>query len=104
MGLHRRKDLVGPDAERFVPERWENWTPKRWEFLPFNHGARICLGRVFGAQQVEYVLARICQEYEELTLGEPGLEQQIKIELNTKMAHPVLIHFKGRKPQITENS
>jgi cytochrome P450 len=42
--MHRRKDLYGEDAEEFRPERWETLRPG-WEYLPFNGGPRICLGR-----------------------------------------------------------
>lgn len=33
--LQHRKDIWGPDAEEFIPERWEN-RKVGWEFLPFN--------------------------------------------------------------------
>lgn len=33
--LHRRKDIWGPDAEEFIPERWEN-RKVGWEYVPFN--------------------------------------------------------------------
>lgn len=33
--LHRRKDLWGPDADDFIPERWEN-RKVGWEYVPFN--------------------------------------------------------------------
>ena len=42
--MHRRKDLYGEDADEFIPERWEHLRPT-WEYLPFNGGPRICLGR-----------------------------------------------------------
>lgn len=42
--MHRREDLYGPDAAEFKPERWETLRPG-WEYLPFNGGPRICLGR-----------------------------------------------------------
>lgn len=52
--MHRRKDLYGQDAEDFRPERWmdDPSTGKRglrvgWEYLPFNGGPRICIGREF---------------------------------------------------------
>lgn len=33
--LHHRKDIWGPDADEFVPERWEN-RKVGWEYVPFN--------------------------------------------------------------------
>lgn len=50
--MHRRKDLYGEDAESFVPERWlDEGEGKKglrvgWEYLPFNGGPRICIGRM----------------------------------------------------------
>lgn len=43
-GMHRRKDLYGADAEEFRPERWGH-RRQGWDFLPFNGGARNCIGR-----------------------------------------------------------
>lgn len=42
--MHRRKEFYGEDAEEFKPERWETLRPG-WEYLPFNGGPRICIGR-----------------------------------------------------------
>lgn len=59
--MHRREDFFGADPEVFMPERWDtlkpSWvypvpllnespaTKQSQEFLPFNGGPRICLGR-----------------------------------------------------------
>jgi cytochrome P450 len=45
--MHRRKDLYGPDANEFRPERWEGSELDHigWGFLPFHGGPRTCLGR-----------------------------------------------------------
>ncbi|BAE60506.1 unnamed protein product [Aspergillus oryzae RIB40] len=46
--IHRSKEIWGPDAEQFVPERWD---PKRLTarqkaaFIPFSTGPRACVGR-----------------------------------------------------------
>lgn len=50
--MHRRKDLYGEDAELFRPQRWLDQKDSKglrvgWEFLPFNGGPRICIGRTF---------------------------------------------------------
>ena len=42
--LHRRKDIWGEDADEFRPERWVE-RKFGWEYLPFNGGPRVCLGR-----------------------------------------------------------
>lgn len=52
--MHRRKDLFGEDAEEFRPERWLDGEGEGkkglrvgWEYLPFNGGPRICIGRKY---------------------------------------------------------
>ncbi|KAK4108074.1 cytochrome P450 [Canariomyces notabilis] len=92
-GLQRRKDIYGEDALEFRPERWEGAKINRWHFIPYNHGPRHCLGQNFGQQQMEYILARICQEYHEIRVAKGQREQQIRIELNLKMAHPCMCEF-----------
>jgi cytochrome P450 len=92
--LQRRLDLVGPDADQFGPSRWETWKPKQWEFIPFNHGVRTCLGKNFGQEQVEYLIARLAQEYSELKIAEEQQEpMEYKFELNVKPAWPCLVRF-----------
>ncbi|KAJ5900110.1 Benzoate 4-monooxygenase [Penicillium taxi] len=46
--IHRSKEIWGPDAEEFVPERWDpaRLTPRqKAAFIPFSHGPRACVGR-----------------------------------------------------------
>jgi cytochrome P450 len=46
--MQRRADLYPPPSSgfppvlEFVPERWDNWIPKSWQYIPFNGGPRIC--------------------------------------------------------------
>lgn len=60
--MHRRKDLFGPDAEEFKPERWEKMRPG-WEYLPFNGGPRICIGQNFALTEASYVVVRLLQSF-----------------------------------------
>lgn len=48
--MHHREDLFGEDHDEFKPERWLDEGGKKglrvgWEYLPFNGGPRICIGR-----------------------------------------------------------
>lgn len=50
--MHRRRDLFGEDANDFNPDRWLDDGEKKglrvgWEYLPFNGGPRICIGREY---------------------------------------------------------
>ena len=83
--MHRRKDLYGEDADEFKPERWLDRDGKKglrpgWEYLPFNGGPRICIGRKlfpttyppatahespeqFALTEASYISVRLLQEF-----------------------------------------
>ncbi|TVY37614.1 Cytochrome P450 [Lachnellula subtilissima] len=103
LGLQRRKDVWGEDAESWRPERWLNYKPATWDYIPFNHGPRVCMGRNFGQQQILYVLVRIYQEFDRIELVSPK-EQQIRVELNTKMAHKCMCKFHPRERSEVEKA
>ena len=56
--LHRRRDLWGTDADQFNPERWIG-RKSGWEYLPFNGGPRVCLGRA--SRLHRFVLLFLCK-------------------------------------------
>ena len=58
--MHRRKDIYGEDAEEFRPERWLDTEQGQglrvgWEYLPFNGGPRICIGRMYPSLLGQYL-------------------------------------------------
>ncbi|ORY11981.1 cytochrome P450 52A12 [Clohesyomyces aquaticus] len=63
--MHRRKDLWGPDADEFKPERWDG-RRSGWEYLPFNGGPRICIGQQFALTEAGFVIVRLLQRFEEM--------------------------------------
>ncbi|KAJ5780217.1 cytochrome P450 [Penicillium paradoxum] len=65
--MHRMKELWGPDADEFNPERWES-RKHGWEYLPFNAGPRICLGQQFALTEAGYVMTRLLQRFDRLRL------------------------------------
>jgi len=74
--MHRRKDLWGPDAEEFDPDRFlderlrKYLTPSPFIFSPFNAGPRICMGQQFAYNEMSYFLTRLLQEFSSISLAE----------------------------------
>ncbi|KKY25507.1 putative cytochrome p450 [Phaeomoniella chlamydospora] len=60
--MHRDPDTWGPDAEEFIPERWEDIRPM-WRFVPFGGGPRICPAHVLVTTEASYVLTRFAQKF-----------------------------------------
>lgn len=76
--MHRRRDFYGADAEAFRPERWldDAATGRKglrpgWEYLPFNGGARICLGQQYALTEAGYTIVRLCQAFEGIESRDP---------------------------------
>ena len=76
--MHRRKDFYGEDAEDFRPERWlddpasgRKGLRPGWEYLPFNGGARICLGQQFALTEASYTTVRLCQAFSGIESRDP---------------------------------
>ncbi|KAL7783634.1 cytochrome P450 [Trichoderma ceciliae] len=61
--MHRDAQVFGPDAEDFVPERWNGLRPG-WGYLPFNGGPRICIGQKFALLEAHYLVSRMVQTFE----------------------------------------
>ncbi|KAK1219856.1 hypothetical protein PQX77_017433 [Marasmius sp. AFHP31] len=71
--MHRRKDLWGPDAEEFDPDRFLDerlktyLLPNPFIFLPFNAGPRICLGQQFAYNEISFIIVRLLQNFQSFT-------------------------------------
>ncbi|KAF8451110.1 cytochrome P450 [Boletus edulis BED1] len=74
--MQRRKDLWGPDADEFDPDRFldgrlhKYLTPNPFIFVPFNAGPRICLGQQFAYNEVSYFLVRLLQVFSSISFAE----------------------------------
>jgi cytochrome P450 len=64
LSMQRRRDLYPPVSEKFAdpaifsPDRWDHWTPKAWNYVPFNGGPRICVGQNFAMTEMAYTSKR----------------------------------------------
>ena len=72
----RKKNIFGPDAYEFRPERWESseLVNFSWAYFPFSGGPRQCLGEDFARMEVSYTIVRILQTFSQIMLpaGEPN--------------------------------
>lgn len=103
--MHRRKDFYGADSHEFRPERWEENGRRGWDYLPFNGGPRICLGRMYlpshkflhenstnnGLEQyalteASYTLVKLLQHFDTLENADPTLVRPA-IQSNLTMSH-----------------
>ncbi len=93
--MHRRKDLWGPDGafvissapgifalnllihaadhfdpDRFIDERLHKYLiPNPYVLLPFNAGPRICMGQQFAYNEISFMLIRLLQSFDGVTLA-----------------------------------
>ena len=54
--LERSEKIWGPDAELFVPERWQQALPHPCGYLPFSMGPRGCIGMQFSLVEQKIAL------------------------------------------------
>ncbi|KAI4260209.1 MAG: hypothetical protein L6R42_004163 [Xanthoria sp. 1 TBL-2021] len=73
--IHRQKELYGPDAESYRPERLETGELDNigWGFMPFHGGPRLCLGKDFALMEASCVIVRILQTFPNLRLPDDAL-------------------------------
>ncbi len=90
---HRLPHLY-PQPDRFLPERWANFTPSHYDYIPFGGGPRRCIGAEFALMELKLVLPLILQRYRLsippgthlkragmlLSAPQPGLPMQINVQ------------------------
>ncbi|KAK3499458.1 putative benzoate 4-monooxygenase cytochrome P450 [Neurospora hispaniola] len=63
--IHHSKEIWGPDADEFKPERWERLTSRQKNaFIPFSHGPRSCVGRNVAEMEMKLIVATWARRYE----------------------------------------
>lgn len=62
--MHHSKEIWGPDADEFRPERWETLTQRqKTAFIPFSHGPRACVGRNVAEMEMKLIAATWVRRY-----------------------------------------
>ncbi|RAK90517.1 cytochrome P450 [Aspergillus costaricaensis CBS 115574] len=99
--LHRRPDIWGADAETFQPERWEEYNPPAWDFVPFNGGPRACLGQQFAIILISQQVFRLVQHLDSVESAQPGPDMGLNPPLRQTLTmcheHGVQLRIKRSK-------
>lgn len=99
---HRMPELW-PQADTFLPQRWQGLEIDHYTFLPFGGGLRRCIGFVFALQQLKTLLVTVVRSvelspaYTDLTpVGVPALHpaEGLPVRVVRRRHHPseVAIH------------
>ncbi|KAH7311626.1 putative benzoate 4-monooxygenase cytochrome P450 [Stachybotrys elegans] len=93
--IHHDKDIWGPDADEFRPERWENATPRQKNaFLPFSYGPRACVGRNVAEMEMKLIAATWARRYsvellqQVMETREGFLRKPLGLEISLSMRLP----------------
>ncbi|KAL8845606.1 MAG: hypothetical protein Q9176_000242 [Flavoplaca citrina] len=82
-----------PPVQAFCPERWETWTPRPWQYIPFNGGPRICIGQQFALTEIGYTTVRIVQKFDRLEKYWGVGDDMVKSEIVLSPATGVRVGF-----------
>ncbi|KAK3371311.1 cytochrome P450 [Lasiosphaeria ovina] len=95
IAMQRRPELYPEISDKFAnpatfsPDRWNHWTPKPWQYLPFNGGPRICVGQNFAMTEMAFTLVRLLQKYDRLEYRGDWKAQIYKAEIIGAPGHGV---------------
>ena len=75
--IHHSKEIWGPDADEYRPERFapENLTERqKAAFIPFSTGPRACVGRNVAEMELALIVATVFRGWEWVARQEGDLE------------------------------
>ncbi|KAK3315066.1 cytochrome P450 [Apodospora peruviana] len=99
LSMQRRRDLCPEVSDKFAdpavfdPDRWDYWTPKAWNYVPFNGGPRICVGQNFAMTEMAFTLVRLLQKYHRLEYRGDWNAQYHRAEIVGAPGHGVPVAF-----------
>jgi cytochrome P450 len=93
---HHMPELYA-DPEKFSPERWLNFNPSPYEYMPFGAGPRMCIGAPFAMMELKIVLAMILQRYRLSVVPNTRIDRDEHTSLTPKHGMPMTIHAQDRQ-------
>ncbi|MFZ2407284.1 MAG: cytochrome P450 [Methylobacter sp.] len=93
--IHHHPDFW-PQPERFDPERFLNGENRRFSFMPFGTGERICIGNHFALMESQLLLSMIIQHFDLQLLNTDEAEIEMAVTLKPKGGVPVKLAVRNR--------
>jgi benzoate 4-monooxygenase len=63
--IHHSREIWGPDADEFVPARWDRVTERQKNaFIPFSYGPRSCVGRNVAEMELALIVGTTFRRWE----------------------------------------
>lgn len=88
-GVHASKEIYGPDASEWKPDRWNSSKPGPKEFLAFGSGPRACLGKDKALAEAAYLLVRMAKRFESLENRTPEWKPDASFSMKNKNGYEI---------------
>lgn len=88
---HRRPEVY-PDPDVFRPDRWLNFSPSAYEYLPYGAGARMCMGASFAGQMIRGVVAAVIRRFRLAVVPGTRVDRNSTLTLGVRGELPVEVH------------
>ncbi|MEE7626524.1 cytochrome P450 [Methylobacter sp. Wu8] len=93
--IHHHPDFW-PEPEQFDPERFLNTESRRFSFMPFGTGERICIGNHFALLESQLLLSMILQHFDLQLLDTDEAEIEMAVTLKPKGGVPAKLVVRSR--------
>ncbi|HEY8157904.1 MAG TPA: cytochrome P450 [Methylobacter sp.] len=93
--IHHHPDFW-PQPERFDPERFLSDENRRFSFMPFGTGERICIGNHFALLESQILLSMIIQNFDLQLVNKDEAEIEMAVTLKPKGGVPAKLSVRSR--------
>jgi cytochrome P450 len=94
--LTNRLPELYPDADRFLPERWQTIDPNQFEYLVFSAGPRTCPGYRFATNFLKVTLTQIIRRFRISIVERAQVDYRVTITTIPRRSIPAIIYPQDR--------
>jgi cytochrome P450 len=95
--LIQRHKKFWKDPDHFIPERFMPGAekPKKFTYIPFSVGPRVCIGKSFGITESVLAIAIIAQRFRLTLPPDTDVKHECRLTLRTKGKLPMTMHVRN---------